>query len=60
MERVSFGRADLGGHVERRADICRGEIVRLHDLGKAEIAELDGIVLGEENYDGSRQLHALD
>jgi hypothetical protein len=43
--------ADLRGHVKRGADISGCEVVGLKDLRKAEVAELDGVIVAEENWD---------
>lgn len=42
--------ADLGRHVERRANVCGCEVVRGHDLRETEIAELDGVVFAEKDW----------
>jgi hypothetical protein len=46
---VVLGLADLGRHVERGADVRGGEVMRLEDLGEAEVAELDRVVFAEED-----------
>jgi hypothetical protein len=43
--------ADLWGHVEWCTDVRGGKIVGLEDLGEAEIAELDAVVVAEEDCD---------
>jgi hypothetical protein len=50
MWAVLFRLADFGGHVEGSADVGRREVVGLEDLGEAKVAELDGVVMVEEDY----------
>jgi hypothetical protein len=41
--------ADLRRHVEGRADVGRGKVVGLEDLGQAEVAQLDAVVIAKED-----------
>lgn len=50
LERVLFGSADLGRHVEWCADVGGGEVVRLDHLGKAKVAQFDRIVFAEKDW----------
>ena len=52
--RVGFPLAQLGGHVQRGADLRVGEVVALRQrLGDAEVANLDNLEgLGEEDVSG--------
>ena len=48
MRAILLGLADLGRHVKGCANVRRCEVVGLEDLGEAEVAELDGVVVVEE------------
>lgn len=50
VEGVFLGGADLGRHVVGGADVGGSEVVRLHQLGEAEVAEFDGVVCAEEDW----------
>jgi hypothetical protein len=49
MGPILLGLADFRRHVEGGADVGRGEVVGLEDLGQTEVAQLDAVVIAEED-----------
>lgn len=58
MGTILLGLADLRRHVKRRADVGRGEVVGLEDLGQTEVAQLDAVVIAKEDCELLAQSHA--
>lgn len=48
--RISLCSTYLWRHVEWCADIGTGEVVGGYDLGEAEVAELDTVIVAQKDY----------